>query len=69
MVISNEAKKALLTLARDAIACRFTGIPPVKPTYPELQEKRGVFVTLNKHGQLRGCIGCLLYTSPSPRDS
>ena len=57
MVISNEAKKALLKLARDSIAYRFTGIPPVKPTYPELQEKRGVFVTLNKHGQLRGCIG------------
>ena len=38
-------------------------------------ERRGVFVTLEKYpsGELRGCIGlpypCLLYTSPSPRDS
>ena len=46
-----------MKLARDSIAYRFTGIPPVKPTYPELQEKRGVFVTLNKQGELRGCIG------------
>ena len=45
MVITDEAKKALLKLARDSIAYRFTGIPPAKPTYPELQEKRGVFVT------------------------
>jgi AmmeMemoRadiSam system protein B/AmmeMemoRadiSam system protein A len=26
---------------------------------PACQEKRGVFVTLHKHGQLRGCIGSL----------
>jgi AmmeMemoRadiSam system protein A len=28
--------------------------------YPELEEKRAVFVTLNLNGQLRGCIGSLI---------
>ena len=29
---------------------------------PELQEKRGTFVTLKINGQLRGCMGCLTAT-------
>lgn len=32
---------------------------------PELQEKAGVFVSLKKHGELRGCIGTIL---PTTRD-
>ncbi len=30
--------------------------PPPTPT-PEMQEKAGVFVSIHKHGALRGCIG------------
>jgi AmmeMemoRadiSam system protein A len=30
--------------------------PPPTPT-PEMQEKAGVFVSIHKHGDLRGCIG------------
>ena len=58
----------LLTLARNAIATHFA-----KPTtgttmeatagpsddLPELHEMGATFVTLTKHGQLRGCIGSL----------
>lgn len=51
-------RKILLDLARKTIAAKFSNknyeldlIPP------EFQEKRGVFVTLHKHGELRGCIG------------
>ncbi len=29
-----------------------------------LHEKFGAFVTLKRHGQLRGCIGCLVGTGP-----
>lgn len=29
----------------------------IERLYPELREKRGVFVTLTKQGELRGCIG------------
>lgn len=31
--------------------------PPEPPDIPILEEHRGVFVTLEKHGELRGCIG------------
>lgn len=54
-----EEKKALLKLARGAIMDCLSGAG--KSTYPVFSEKfnepRGVFVTLNKHGDLRGCIG------------
>ncbi len=55
----------LLRLARQTIEERL-GQPvtdPVQPEElddPELREHRGVFVTLNKRGMLRGCIGSLL---------
>jgi len=55
--VDDELKKQLLRLARDYIACRFQPGKPEKPDAPELQEKRGVFVTLHKRGELRGCIG------------
>ncbi|MBM4141551.1 MAG: AmmeMemoRadiSam system protein A [Nitrospira sp.] len=32
-------------------------IDPPKPILPEMVKKAGVFVSLKKHGQLRGCIG------------
>jgi AmmeMemoRadiSam system protein A len=51
----------LLTVARDALEAY-----PGRYTPPELpdpyREARGVFVTLRKHGQLRGCIGHLAPT-------
>jgi AmmeMemoRadiSam system protein A len=37
---------------------------PPRPTSPELLAERGVFVTLKKRGQLRGCIGYVLPTKP-----
>lgn len=37
---------------------------PPEPTSPGLLEERGVFVTLKKRGQLRGCIGYVLPTKP-----
>jgi AmmeMemoRadiSam system protein A len=32
-------------------------IQPPEPLQPEMAEKAGVFVSLKKHGRLRGCIG------------
>lgn len=37
---------------------------PPQPSSPGLLEERGVFVTLKKRGQLRGCIGYVLPTKP-----
>ena len=44
-------------LAKEAIASEFSGKKVRIPPYKELKEKRGVFVTLKKNGELRGCIG------------
>jgi hypothetical protein len=46
-----------VTLAKQAIAAEFSGKKIRIPDYKELKEKRGVFVTLTKHRELRGCIG------------
>lgn len=55
--VNDDKKKRLLRLARASIACRFEPGRPDIPDDPEFQEKRGVFVTLHKQGELRGCIG------------
>ncbi len=45
-------------LARKTLDASFGGLqPPVVPAAAVFSEKRGVFVTLKKNGQLRGCIG------------
>lgn len=49
----------LFTLAREAIAEGFGQTPPRRPLPPWAHEKRAVFVTLKKHGELRGCVGQL----------
>ena len=56
--------QALLKLARSTIAKKLEK-PFESPSdeilkEKELQEKKGTFVTLNIHGQLRGCIGSLV---------
>ena len=45
--------------AREAIASYLNDstIPEFEPRFEVMKERRGVFVTLNKHGMLRGCIG------------
>jgi AmmeMemoRadiSam system protein A len=52
-------KKELLSLARETIkkylATGERGCPPLKG--PVFAEKHGVFVTLHRGGELRGCIG------------
>jgi AmmeMemoRadiSam system protein A len=64
--LTEEQGKALLWLARETIA-RQLGMEAQEPGAEvaarlqdtELQEKRGIFVTLKEHGDLRGCIGSL----------
>ena len=59
-MISDRAGYYLLDLAKDCIKHFLeTGQQLEKPTkYPlELDEELGVFVTLNKNNNLRGCIG------------
>jgi len=64
--LTDEQGKALLWLARETIA-RQLGMAVHEPGADiaarlldqELQGKRGTFVTLKEHGELRGCIGSL----------
>ncbi len=58
-MLTDHERRALLAIARDAIAAAINGggragLPPLP-----LPDASGVFVTLKKHGQLRGCLGTL----------
>ena len=58
-MLSKEERKSLLNLARDTIQAKLhEGRSPEFHTESSvLLEPRGAFVTLHKHGALRGCIG------------
>ncbi len=57
--LNREEKIYLLKLARETIETqlKYHRNPETKPISPKVQEKFGVFVTLHKFGELRGCIG------------
>jgi len=66
MSISEADKQRLLQLARDSIKAHLQGgaMPSLEGVSPLLGERRGVFVTLHRQGQLRGCIGYLEAVKP-----
>ena len=57
--LSEEDKNLLLKIARTTIEKRVKGeeVPEFTIGSDVLKENRGAFVTINMHGQLRGCIG------------
>jgi hypothetical protein len=57
--LQTEEKKVLLKIARESIRRFLTTetVPLVRGVTPRLEYPQGVFVTLKKHGDLRGCIG------------
>lgn len=60
--LSAQERKALLKLARSAIESKLLkGAKIERPETPSsgLTKKGGCFVTLHKHGRLRGCIGTM----------
>ena len=63
-MLSEQQGRLLVRLARQTIE-QHLGRTPESPVHdrelaqPALQEMRGVFVTLHKRGDLRGCIGSL----------
>ncbi len=54
-----SAMSPLAKLARETVETYIREGKVIKPKdlVPEMREKAGVFVTLHKHGDLRGCIG------------
>ncbi len=62
--MQGSLKEIMLDIARKAIYEKLTGEKLIDKNnltnqYPELTEPGAVFVTLNKDGQLRGCIGSI----------
>lgn len=72
MSLTDEERQMLLTLARKAIASAAQGkeLPPLDlDELPESLRSEGAsFVTLNKQGMLRGCIGSLEARRPLALD-
>jgi hypothetical protein len=57
--INSSDKAALLRYARKTLEQFFSSstVPLPRDLNPLLKVKRGAFVTLNEHGELRGCVG------------
>jgi MEMO1 family protein len=70
-MLDSAEKAFLLKLARGTIAAKLRGTKPPSSEVPSefskdspLREVRGVFVTLNEDGNLRGCIGSIFGEEP-----
>lgn len=72
MALTPQDRQVLLKLARDTIASqvRGQGAPDVDldAASEDLRRELACFVTLTKHGQLRGCIGSLEARQPLALD-
>jgi AmmeMemoRadiSam system protein A len=72
MALAPQDREKLLNLARDTISSQVhgQGVPDVDldAVSEDLQRKSACFVTLTKHGQLRGCIGSLEARQPLALD-
>lgn len=65
-LLSKEEQAFLLKVARETLEAHVRGnkIPVFYPPTPRLSKKMGVFVTLTKKGELRGCIGYIQGIAP-----
>ena len=65
-MLNQAEKKRLLEIARETVKRAAAGQGPAgnQPDLEGLEFQRGAFVTLHRHGQLRGCIGN--FTSEGP---
>ena len=66
MTLSKEDKSLLLKIVRQTIDSYIytKKIPKFDISNPLLLEKRGVFVSIKKAGELRGCIGIFISDKP-----
>ena len=66
MGLSDKDKKILKEIAGKSIECCVRGepMPEFKVDSEILKENRGAFVTIEKHGTLRGCIGYIQAIKP-----
>ena len=66
LMLTEEQKKSLLAVARQVVEQQVRGerVSQFEAHDPVLHEKRGCFVTLHNHGNLRGCIGQFTARAP-----
>ncbi len=59
MMLNDEQRAKLLAVARQSISAAVAGgePPDTRTDDPDLLNVQGAFVTLKKHGELRGCVG------------
>jgi AmmeMemoRadiSam system protein B/AmmeMemoRadiSam system protein A len=64
--LTSSDKKTLLAFARETLSRLFLTdtVPLARGFNSNLQQPRGVFVTLKKKGELRGCIGRIIGDEP-----
>ena len=63
--LTEEERRELLNIARESVSsCLTSDSTEIRSRLKRLQSKRGVFVTIHKHGNLRGCIG--IFASDKP---
>ncbi|MCP4653290.1 MAG: AmmeMemoRadiSam system protein B [Candidatus Omnitrophica bacterium] len=64
--LSDNEKQILINIARTTLQAHLRGkkIPKFESITGNITQKRGAFVTLNKDGQLRGCIGRIVADIP-----
>jgi uncharacterized protein len=67
-MFTDDQRRALVDVARRAVHGSVTGARIEAPAAMELPPASGAFVTLKKHGELRGCIGTLECRSPLPEE-
>lgn len=58
-MFTEKQKRALLMIAREAIAGQLADEASVFGLSEPLPDASGVFVTIKRHGELRGCLGTL----------
>lgn len=67
-MLADAQKQALLTIARDSIAAHLAGETCVFAAAEPMPEGSGVFVTITRRGELRGCLGTLQMRDPLPSE-
>ena len=69
--LAEADQQLLLQIARNAVQAYLNGQrPPLPDPPPEtLMESLGIFVSVHKGGELRGCIGSILATNPLYRST
>src|SRR5215212_11494904 len=58
-MLTDAQKDALLDLARQVVSSHVSGMPLPVPVEIDLPDASGVFVTIKRRGELRGCLGTL----------